>query len=74
MRQFMIPTQAQPKQAKRISDAVYDYANHGRGDVKKLQGDEGSWRLRVGDWRVIFELHPNLVRVVRVEDRSEVYR
>lgn len=23
-------------------------------DLKKLQGSPGQWRLRVGDWRVIF--------------------
>jgi mRNA interferase RelE/StbE len=43
--------------------------------VKKLIGVEG-YRLRVGDWRVIYTLKhqtPTVI-VVRVGDRSEVYK
>ncbi len=43
--------------------------------VKKLAGIEG-YRLRIGDWRVIFTLkHQTLtVIVVRVGHRREVYK
>jgi len=27
-----------------------------QGDLSKLRGRENEWRLRVGDWRVLFEL------------------
>ena len=36
-----------------VSGALNSYAIDGRGDVKKLRGREG-YRLRVGDYRVIF--------------------
>jgi len=42
-----------------------------------LSGDrQRTWRIRVGDYRVIYEIHDNqlLVLVVRVGHRSEVYR
>jgi mRNA interferase RelE/StbE len=43
-------------------------------NVKKLVGVEG-YRLRVGDWRVVYTLQHRMftVAVVRVGHRSEVY-
>ena len=47
-----------------------------RGDFRKLAGRENQWRLRVGNWRVLF--HPNfqdrVVVVLRVLPRSQAYR
>jgi mRNA interferase RelE/StbE len=40
--------------AERIVDAVNRLAEHNVGDVRKLAGGIGEYRLRVGDWRVIF--------------------
>jgi len=42
--------------------------------VKALQG--GGYRLRVGDWRVIYDLRDDVlvVLVVRVAHRREAYR
>jgi mRNA-degrading endonuclease RelE of RelBE toxin-antitoxin system len=45
---------AHRNQAVRIRQRVNAFANAGDGDVKKLQGREDEWRLRVGDWRVCF--------------------
>jgi hypothetical protein len=40
--------------AGRIRDAVAVSADQERGDVQKLTGREHLYRLRVGDWRIIF--------------------
>jgi mRNA interferase RelE/StbE len=42
---------------------------------KKLSGQE-AWRIRVGDYRVIYEIHDQvlLVLVVDVGHRREIYR
>jgi mRNA interferase RelE/StbE len=42
----------------------------------KMEGLRNVWRLRVGDWRVIYEIHDVVlvVLVVRVGHRREVYR
>lgn len=42
----------------------------------KLSGGEGEWRVRTGDYRVIYEIHDQvlLVLVVAVGHRREVYR
>jgi mRNA interferase RelE/StbE len=44
--------------------------------VVKLQGYEKLYRLRVGDYRVVYELHNDklLVLVVRIAHRKDVYR
>ena len=41
--------------------------------VRKLRGSENTYRLRVGDYRVLYEVHPSSVRVliVRVRHRRD---
>lgn len=42
---------------------------------KKLKGFENRWRIRVGDYRVIYEVHDEELRVlvVKIGHRSDVY-
>ncbi|MPZ86331.1 MAG: type II toxin-antitoxin system mRNA interferase toxin, RelE/StbE family [Actinophytocola sp.] len=44
--------------------------------VKSLAGKHGLWRIRIGDYRVVYEIRDNelLVLVIRVAHRREVYR
>ena len=44
-------------------------------DVKKLKGRD-AWRMRVGDYRVIYEIHDRQLQilVITVGHRREVYR
>lgn len=44
--------------------------------VKKLQGEEGLYRIRVGDYRVVYSVDDKalLVLVVRIAPRGQVYR
>jgi mRNA interferase RelE/StbE len=46
------------------------------GDVKKLSGTEQLWRLRVGDYRIVYEIDKGrpTVLVIRIADRREAYR
>jgi mRNA interferase RelE/StbE len=41
-----------------------------------LKGRHGDWRIRVGDWRVIYTIDDSvlLVLVIEVNHRREVYR
>lgn len=43
--------------------------------MKKLQGRPGEWRLRVGDWRVIFTADPamNAIDVLALLNRRDAY-
>ena len=44
-------------------------------DVKKLKGRD-AWRIRIGDYRVIYEIHDRVLRilVITIGHRREVYR
>ncbi len=44
------------------------------GDVKKLKGSRNEYRLRVGNYRVIFELESRTVMVYAIGDRKDIYR
>jgi mRNA interferase RelE/StbE len=44
------------------------------GSVKKLKGSRNEYRLRVGDYRAIFELEGRTVTVYAVGNRKDIYR
>jgi mRNA interferase RelE/StbE len=61
---------------KRIIDAVYDLAENPRpAGCQKLSG-RPAWRIRVGEYRVIYEIHDNrlLILVVAMGGRKDIYR
>jgi len=43
------------------------------GDVKRLTSSTPEFRLRVGDYRILFELQENKVVVYRVRNRKDAY-
>jgi mRNA interferase RelE/StbE len=61
--------------AMRILIALTRYGDSGEGDIKALSGEwDGYFRLRVGDFRVIFQIGPDAIVITRVRHRSDVYR
>lgn len=62
---------------KRIDARILSLAENPRPvGVKKLTADEDLYRLRVGDYRVIYQIQDEvlLILVVKVGHRREVYR
>ena len=52
----------------RILHALTRYGDTGEGDVKMLTDRDGLYRLRVGKWRVFFDLdEPGAVRIHRID-------
>jgi len=45
-------------------------------NIKKLKGAEQLYRIRIGDYRVVYEVRSDvlLIVVIKVGHRSEVYR
>ena len=43
-------------------------------NVKALKGELGILRLRVGDWRVLFSDDGEVIAIIRIASRGEVYR
>jgi mRNA interferase RelE/StbE len=43
---------------------------------RKLTGSKNDWRIRIGDYRVLYEIDEKVkaVRIMRVRHRREVYR
>ena len=59
----------------RLFEGILRFARTGSGDVSTLHGDlAGSFRLRVGDYRVLFTFEEDAMRIFGVRHRSEAYR
>ena len=60
----------------RIDRKILALADHPRPvGCKKLKGYKNQWRVRVGDWRVVYTIDDseNLVIITRIAHRREVY-
>ncbi len=62
--------------AKKVARAVDSLEQDPyRGDIKKIQGQEKCYRLRVGeDHRLIYSISNSWVKLLRVGDRKEIYK
>lgn len=63
--------------ARRLLDAIDQLAEtSGPNNSKPLKGFTGIWRLRVGDYRVIYKIKDSelIILVVKIGHRREVYR
>ena len=66
-----------PTARRRVQAAVELLADEPRpSGAKKLVGGDGEWRVRTGDFRIIYEIHDEvlLVLVIAVGHRREVYQ
>jgi mRNA interferase RelE/StbE len=62
-----------PDVARRIVPKIERMRNDLAGDVKRLTNFEPAYRLRVGDWRVLFDVARWTIVVQDVKHRSRVY-
>lgn len=66
----------QPKTAKRVLTAIEKLADNPAStdlDVKALQGRDG-YRLRVGDWRVIYSQDGLVLAIEKIAPRGKAYK
>ncbi len=65
---------ALPKEQRRnIGWRMEDMREDLQGDVLKLQAKGNYYRLRVGNFRVLFLLAGDVIQVYAVKDRKEAY-
>lgn len=60
----------------RVLDAIEDLGENPRPHgVKKLSGEQTAWHIRIGEYRVIYDLFDAelVVTIVRAGHRREVY-
>jgi mRNA interferase RelE/StbE len=62
-----------PDVARRIARKLESLRNNLGGDVRRLVSYSIGYRLRVGDWRVLFDVEGRLIIVRAVRHRSEAY-
>lgn len=64
----------QPKQQKRILDAIHKLPHE--GDIKALEGKAKAYRLRVGDYRIIYQVDNGafIIIVVDADNRGQIYK
>ena len=57
----------------RIYKSIYNLPN---GDVKKMVGNKEKYRLRVGDYRIIYELNQNecIILITKINNRGQIYK
>ena len=60
--------------AQKIADAIFALADGLTGDIKRLTKFSPEYRLRVGDWRILFETSPNKIVIYRILHRKDAYR
>jgi len=64
----------QPKSHRiRIYKAIKKLPN---GDIKKMKGFKDLYRLRVGDYRIIYTIFENeiIIEIMEVNNRGDIYK
>lgn len=65
-----LPSRIQAQVLARIEEMSNDL----KGDVKRLTNFTPEFRLRVGDYRVLFEVEEKTIVIYRIRHRREAYR
>ena len=65
-----LPSRIQAQVLARIEEMSNDL----KGDVKRLTNFTPEYRLRLGDYRVLFEVEKETIVIYRIRHRREVYR
>ena len=56
---------------KRLKEAIEKIP---LGDIKKLQGIDNGYRLRVGDLRVLFSIEDDIIYIDNIIPRGQAYK
>ena len=67
-----LPRPARDRILSAVAELSVEPRPHGS---RKLVGEQTAWRIRIGDYRVIYDVHDDVltVTVVRAAHRREVY-
>ena len=69
-----LPRDVQERFARPFDEMVKSLKPRPGLDVKPLRGMKGTWRLRVGSYRGVFEMEAGQVRFTRFGHRKDIYR
>jgi len=57
----------------RVLARIEEMSNDLKGDVRRLTNFTPEYRLRVGDYRVLFEIEGKTIIIYRIRHRREAY-
>jgi len=58
-----------------IIEALGSLANKPlQGDIKRLQGQEAAYRLRIGNYRILFKDKITCIAVYKIGPRGQIYK
>jgi len=66
-----------PPYKQNIINAINNLADNPRPQgCKKLKGEEELYRIRIGDYRVVYSIEDKIkiVEIIRVEHRKDIYK
>ncbi len=61
-------------QLQRIFRGIEKMSDDLKGDVKRLTDFTPEYRLRVGDYRILFETAKEKITIYRIRHRKDIYR
>ena len=56
---------------ERIAEAIFALPN---GDIKPLKGTDGGFRLRVGKWRIVYQMTADEFIIRDIGSRGDIYK
>ena len=62
-----------PKHATQIVKKIGRLEEGLHGDIKRLQEHDVAYRLRMGDFRVLFDVVKRSIIIRRIKDRKDAY-
>ena len=60
--------------ARRITERIDTLSDGLKGDVKRLTNFTPEYRLRVGDFRILFHVDGELIIIIHIRKREDAYR
>ena len=60
--------------ARRVAEKIQMLKHDLAGDVKRLTASTPEFRLRIGDYRVLFEIEGTRVIIYRIRHRKDAYK
>ena len=61
------------KETDQILRKIARLENGLRGNIKRLQNADVGYRLRMGDYRILFDVEQDLIVIQKIGNRKDVY-
>jgi mRNA interferase RelE/StbE len=58
---------------RQILRKIYRLESGLHGDIKRLRRADAAYRLRMGDYRILFDVEGEVIVVRRIGDRKQIY-